>query len=237
MLLFAGVLHGSVSGLERLYEVAEQSDCKAIIQLGDFGIHWPEPTNMIHEFFESVKPKIPLYFCDGNHENHTLLDSLWRQRGCPDVVPIVPGCFHVRRGTELILDGRKILFMGGANTHKASTELQWWPREMPDHGERMRFIRALEEKPDIVASHDCPSGVGSDAAYYEEWSKNSSVAKFFHDALITTASRPTKWFFGHHHFLDSWDAYDTTFYCCGAHGESWTLKEENCVRHFLDSSV
>ena len=231
MLLFAGDLHGSVSALEKLYEIAKQRDCKAIIQVGDFGIHWPEPTNTIHEFFESVKPKIPLYFCDGNHENHTLLDSLWRQRGCPDVVPIVPGCFHVRRGTELILDGRKILFMGGAKTHKASSELHWWSREAPDLAEQDRFAKAFIVEPDIVVSHDCPSEVGFEAPYYKEWSKNL-VAKFFHDTLSKTSCRPTKWFFGHHHFLDSWDAYDTTFHCCGAHGEAWSLKEENCVRHF-----
>lgn len=236
MLLFAGDLHGSVSGLERLYEVAERNECKAIIQVGDFGIHWPNPVNMMHDFFESVKPAIPLYFCDGNHENHTLLDNLWVQRGCPDVVPIVPGCFHVRRGTELILDGRKILFMGGAKTHEASPEEQTWPQEAPDLDEQDRFIKALAVDPDIVVSHDCPAEVGFDAPYYKSWSKNS-VAKFFHDALLSTPLRPKKWFFGHHHFLDSWKAYNTSFYCCGSHGEAWELTDENCVRHYVTNTV
>ena len=112
MILFAGDIHGRISALERVYKDAIDKKVQAIIQVGDFGIYWPDPENGLSNFFENNKSEIPFFFCDGNHENHTVLDEMYENQKennpVPDIVQVAKNCYHVRRGTLMNFNGNNI---------------------------------------------------------------------------------------------------------------------------------
>jgi len=233
MLVFVGDLHGRLNALINLFDSLDPDLVTAVIQVGDFGIFWPGSCNKIDNFFHSYRSKIPFYFCDGNHENHQVLDDL-HDKQKTDIVSVSHNCYHVRRGTSVVLDELEILFMGGARSHteKSSRPLipnkNWWPREIPSEEEFYRFRQSFESA-DIIVSHDCPTPLMSHKAYYHEWSQNS-VSQFFDAVLESSESKPGRWFFGHHHDFDTWKMGDIDFYCCGLHGEAWALNKKTCIK-------
>lgn len=233
MLFFVGDIHGRRVTLESLFDAAEHISATAIIQVGDFGIFWPEPVSGLYDFFESRRSPIPFYFCDGNHENHTRLDELHKAQGT-DIVKVAYNCYHVRRGSSIIMDDMSLLFMGGARSHVGKRDApmvlnkNWWPREIPSLEEFQRFEDAFKGA-DVIVSHDCPTEVMTHQKYYEEWSKNG-VSQFFDSVLESATKKPKHWFFGHHHDFNMWQIDDIDYYCCGKHGEAWIFDKKTCVK-------
>lgn len=233
MILFVGDIHGNVSAVKRAYEDAVSNGARAIIQVGDFGIYWPGESNGLSEFFNKNDLEIPFYFCDGNHENHEVLDRFYYHQK-RRVVEVAKNCFHVRRGSVLDINDVKVLFCGGAQSYLGKKDTpfilgeNWWPREMPSWQEFSRFRKNFE-KADIVATHDCPSFLLSHQSYHKQWSKNA-VPQFFSRIVQSSSAHPSMWFFGHHHEHDVYVTDRTNYYCCGKHGESWLYTEKNCVK-------
>ena len=233
MLAFVGDLHGRLNALIDIFDRLDPALVTAVIQVGDFGIVWPGSYNQLDNFFHSYCSKIQFYFCDGNHENHAVLDRLYDEQKT-DIVTVSNNCYHVRRGTTLMIDELPILFMGGARSHtdKESRPLvlnkNWWPREVPSASEFHRFQQSFSQA-DIIVSHDCPSFLMSHKDYYKEWSQNG-VTQFFDSTLRSSKTKPARWFFGHHHDFDTWNVDDIDFYCCGKHGEAWLLDKKTCVK-------
>jgi predicted phosphodiesterase len=233
VLFFVGDIHGRRAALEAIFDEAEKLSATAIVQVGDFGIFWPKPISGLYDFFESRRSSVPFYFCDGNHENHTKLDSLYDAQKS-DTVRVAYNCYHVRRGSLITLDAMTLLFMGGARSHVGKKDVpmilneNWWPREIPSLKEFERFEKSFKAA-DIIVSHDCPTSVMTQQKYYKEWSKNG-VSQFFDSVLDNSSTRPDYWFFGHHHDFDSWKIDDINFYCCGKHGEAWIFDKKKCVK-------
>ena len=234
MILFAGDIHGKLNALEQIFKDAEANNVEAIVQVGDFGIFWPSPVNKLEDFFNSIKIKIPFYFCDGNHENHSVLDSEHQRAGMPDVVEVANNCYHVRRGATVTIDGKSILFLGGAQSYlgKKDTpfiyEENWWPREIPSKDEFDRFKKAYGSS-DIVVTHDCPSFMLKHQKYHKLWSKNG-VPQFLSRTVSESSDHPNQWFFGHHHEHEHWNVDAVDYYCCGKQGESWLFSADKCVK-------
>ena len=234
MILFAGDIHGKLNPLKQVYKDAERYGVEAIVQVGDFGIFWPNPANELADFFNSTKAKIPFYFCDGNHENHTALDRAHQTAGEPDIVEVASNCYHVRRGATATVDGKRILFFGGAQSYlgKKDTpfiyEENWWSREIPSKDEFDRF-RASYGKTDIVVTHDCPSFMLQHQEYHKLWSKNG-VPQFLARVAKEANAHPSQWFFGHHHEHEHWPINAVDYYCCGKQGESWLFSADKCVK-------
>jgi len=233
MLMFAGDIHGRHEPLDKLFDRAELDSMSAIIQVGDFGIFWPDPASGLRDFLDTRRSSIPFYFCDGNHENHTLLDALHNEQGT-DIVKVAHNCYHVRRGTTLTLAGLSVLFMGGARSHVGKKDHalvlneNWWPREIPSLQEFYRFEQSFQTA-DIVVSHECPTSLMMQKSYYREWSKNG-VSQFFDTVLKESKEKPSRWFFGHHHDFDTWRIDNIDFFCCGKHGEAWIFDKKKCVK-------
>jgi predicted phosphodiesterase len=236
MILFVGDIHGRITALASAYKDAERLGARAIIQVGDFGIHWPGKTDELASFFNSHNRKIPLYFCDGNHENHTVLDNLYKEQKT-NVVEVAKNCFHVRRGTILELFNKRILFFGGAQSYLGNSDepfilgKNWWQRELPTL-EECNLFKSEFIKSDIIVTHDCPSFLMKNKKYHNLWSKNA-VPQFLQDTVNNANHAPAYWFFGHHHEHDAWSIDHTKYYCCGKHSESWLYTGSNCVKQGL----
>lgn len=153
MILLLGDIHGNAGILRKAIEVSKESDAKAIIQLGDFGL-FPETEAW---FRENVKDAhIPIYFIDGNHDNcqrwveYESITQIWDDREL----------YYIPRGTVMELDGRTVAFMGGASSIDKNIRLKnnmdWDVNEniSPTHIERL-YRNALGKKVDMFLTH-CP---------------------------------------------------------------------------------
>lgn len=126
MLGLLGDLHGNFRALEAAVAVCRRREVPALIQLGDFG--WYPQLPFFAELPERFE--LPVYWIDGNHEDHAAL-APWQ--AAREVVEVRPNLFFVPRGTVLTLDGRCAAFMGGAGSVDKNLRLQqkldWYAAE------------------------------------------------------------------------------------------------------------
>lgn len=117
MLAICGDVHGEFKTFNRIVDNAiRAADPTAVIQVGDFGIYGDTLPRLA-----SCKFEVPVYFIDGNHEDHDYLERF------TDVTEIHENCFYVPRGTILTLDGKLMAFMGGgASVDKAIRLRNGW---------------------------------------------------------------------------------------------------------------
>jgi predicted phosphodiesterase len=153
MILLLGDIHGNAGILKQAIEVSKESNAKAIIQLGDFGLF----TDNEQWFRENVKDAhIPIYFIDGNHDDCRRwieLDEvtrIWDDREL----------FYIPRGTVMELDGRTIAVMGGAASidkkMRLENNMHWDSNEDISQEDISRLlINAEGERIDMFLTH-CP---------------------------------------------------------------------------------
>jgi hypothetical protein len=94
-----GDLHGDTTAALAAIRRAQRDGCGAIVQLGDFG-YW-ENTPAGERYLDVVDAALeaaglPLYWLDGNHENHELLVRRYGA-GRGRLTTIRPRLFHLGR--------------------------------------------------------------------------------------------------------------------------------------------
>jgi hypothetical protein len=142
-----GDLHGDFSRLE---SIAVDG---LTIQVGDFGVY--EDTLPA---IRRLKLKAPVWFIDGNHEQHELL------LGDAGEEPFegVKNLYFVPRGSVAEWEGKRIGFLGGASSVdkyiRLNRGLHWSPRETPTAFEASRLIPHTELV-DLLITHCPPQSV------------------------------------------------------------------------------
>lgn len=122
-LLVAGDTHGNPQQILYLGQIALNQYADAIMIVGDFGF-WeherggPEFLDVCSEV--AVRNDLPIYWIDGNHENHTMLRKVYGPGGerhhltSEGFWKIRDGLFYIPRGTRWNWDGVECLGLGGA---------------------------------------------------------------------------------------------------------------------------
>jgi hypothetical protein len=187
-LLVAGDTHGNGRWFNRLFETALAEGCDAIFQLGDFG-YWEHQASGVL-FLEHINnlaeaTEIPVYWIDGNHENHTLLRKRYGPGGkLHSLTPegfwkIRENVFYVPRGTRWSWAGKSFMGLGGAysidkeyrlimeqnvtrDTHGnlrpgTGSRSAWWPEEELSAEEIEKSLEDLTPL-DVLFTHDKPRG-------------------------------------------------------------------------------
>ncbi|MDD3022108.1 MAG: metallophosphoesterase [Alphaproteobacteria bacterium] len=183
-----------------------------ILQCGDFG-WWPhrhgtEKITRTRRFDQyAVKPGgTRLYWCDGNHENHTdLQERMKAAPGQPLEIP-VPGCHYMPRGSILSLpDGRTVLFFGGAMSTDKEECVEgdsWWAGEVPtvvDLEHARTQVATHGGRVDIVISHTAPLAfLRHLPASKIDQARLADPTVALLDVILDEF-RPKQWFFGHFH--------------------------------------
>lgn len=206
-IMFIGDVHGEFYIFEKIIEL-HQPDM--VIQCGDFGF-WPTtPIENLgvcggpYSLDPLKKIKCPIYFCDGNHEDHDSLQNLPNGG-------LIPGTNtrHMKRGSVLELaNGKTILFMGGARSVDKSIRqegVDWFADETISYVD-MRELP--DRKIDIVVSHTCPNVwvkdiVGSLHTYEDKDPSREALQQ------ILELYHPSLWIFGHWHHRKDGDYKDT----------------------------
>jgi len=215
--IITGDIHGKFG---KLNDLINKKRPELIICCGDFGywpnVSWCSPLSNIK--LQGAK----LLFCDGNHENHWAL----KERKSDELEKDI---FYMPRGSTYILeDGRKILFMGGADSiYKLFRKIgiEWFPEEVITQKD---FLNLPDTKIDIFISHTCPVELLNDMLKFDERKINDPSNHALSE--LWKIYRPSLWFFGHWHKYASGKMMGTNWMSLSAPGfgdQWWTwLKEK-----------
>lgn len=183
---------------DTLMQTLEEEGPDMVLQVGDFGF-WPNRSEC--KYTKKLHTnQVPIYFCDGNHEDHKGLRQLCREHGTEEPIPVGPNIYYMPRGSRLTLpDGRRVLFMGGAESvdkGQRTSGHDWFMEEIITEAD-LANLPGNDEKIDIVISHTCP---------LEFQIVPPSYAGIFASdpcrGMLTQILRrfePELWYFGHFH--------------------------------------
>jgi hypothetical protein len=161
-LLLVGDVHGNQAWFDQVVlPAASMLDTDAIIQLGDFG-YWPGRADA---FLDAVKSSdIPVYFIDGNHEDHYALAydvAMARaETGVKDTdaVPLGGSLWYLPRGSRLEFDGVAVAALGGARSIDRALRtpsVDWFMEEAVNDDDLARL--AAGGTCEVLVCHDAPS--------------------------------------------------------------------------------
>lgn len=215
---------------DHLNNLIKQESPHIILQCGDFGF-WPHfhnskkiIPNQIFDQYGIINPDTEIYWADGNHENHEVLQNLMFEHGrVPIEMEKFQNVYYMPRASVLTINHKNILFMGGAKSIDKNNRIpyvSWWP----DEEISQKDIRYLPEiKIDIVISHTIPE------KYLHIIDKNycfGYVKDFSRKALdyVLEKYHPKQWFLGHWHLFEKFQKSGCEFTCLNmAKCEGWWL--------------
>lgn len=238
-ILFLGDVHGNWSPFMDYIEYSSKEfGIEAVIQVGDFGFY-PGSIKTLSQALYRHKIDLPIYFIDGNHEdhlylheaNHAKLSSKYNIHYCP-------------RGSVLDIGGSVFAFLGGAlNVDRPQEKI---PAKDNENGKLITItnypvtndalnlsskLNLLGKPIDVMVTHACPGGEGV----------GMKGSQFFEDSVIkyimldgfkvydindvgeeplsilfkNMQYKPPLWMFGHYHKHHHAKVGKTDFVCCG----------------------
>lgn len=162
--MFAGDTHSNIGHWERLCKIAKKERVEAIVQMGD--LEYSENTMEGRAHLNAINDMLPcpMYFLDGNHEDHDELDRLDRVT----FAAVRNNISYIHRGAAWHWAGVNFLALGGAFSYdykwrKKQEELGkrkcWWPQEVISEEDLgAALVSASVLPPDIMLTHDAPDG-------------------------------------------------------------------------------
>lgn len=171
--VFLGDIHGDFSVLNKI-------EANLIIQVGDFG-YWPKS----QDAKKKITTKVPVWFVDGNHEDHWALKE---ELVLPETVKYIP------RMTVKEINGLNALFVGGAlsiDKHLRTLGKDWFPEEQLTPNEVLKEVPRI----DMVVSHTGPT------EFVEQLGLSYLIPDQSTECLsyILKEHTPKYWIFGHFH--------------------------------------
>lgn len=207
-LLLIGDIHGDLPTLRAAFSRAEEEGCQALIQLGDFG-WWPH-TDWGFRFVEQVKKLVaefglPLYFIDGNHDNHPDLWAAHESVTAEGFHQISERFFYIPRGLRWQWSGVGFLAVGGGYSIDVALRtpgFSWWPTELLSEEEILKAIDPSGVPVDVVLTHEAPEGVNLGISMFPIPLAERSRKDV---RRIVDHVKPTRLYHGHYHVRN--DAY------------------------------
>lgn len=187
MTIFVGDVHGRFGEYAAILNGIQ--DGVESIQLGDMGVGFQFE-------YDCEFPERPgSWFIRGNHDN-------------PEVCSAMPSCLG-----DFGMHGEIFFLAGGNSPDKLlrTMGIDWWPNEQLSHESFTQAINMYERnKPDVVASHECPSLLNDKLHAWSGLFKSATASVM---DLMLSIHRPSLWVFGHHHKSLDTKVRGTRFVC------------------------
>ena len=191
MIWAIGDIHGNISTYESILKTIHQYDLDAYtFQVGDMGMGFRGVA------YPKVGPND--FWIAGNHDDALICKK------CP--------CNLGDYGVKQVM-GMKVFFIRGAMTtdkYRRHDGISFWQYEELTYQDCLKAIDLyIQEKPDMVVSHDCPMQVRS----------LHKMAQRPHGVTVPVltqmyeAHQPNYWCYGHHHMNWKDKVGDTAFTC------------------------
>jgi len=200
--MIVGDVHTRFAPLNR---VIDEFKPDIILQCGELG-YWPRYSQ--YDFSNINNGDTKIYFADGNHDDHDALNKLTNNEVSPNI-------FFMKRGSTLVLpDGRKVLFMGGADSidkHLRTVGVDWYAEEIISQKDLDALPDPAEFQPDIVISHTAPLAIVKKidkiTGFVPKYTDPSEHAL----TIVQEMYKPKQWFLGHFHMRHSFKYKGTQF--------------------------
>lgn len=208
-IMICGDWHGNARHAEYCFLQAKEHDVDVVFQLGDFGYweHTDGGMKYLYDIALIVKMfKIPLYWIDGNHENHVMLAKQYTNFDENGFVEIRDNVFYSPRGNVWKWDGVKFLSLGGAfsidrNFRRPGTS--FWFEETITQDDVDVASKNGKDGVDVMLCHDVLTGVDLHRIF---WMMNKRLTKSRESDInrdyvreVALATRPRMLFHGHYH--------------------------------------
>lgn len=196
-IVIIGDVHGQFETLKNFLDQLTEYKIGAAIVCGDYGI-WTDfyAHQWVPKKYRQEYP-VPVYFCDGNHENHFELDKY--ERG--QIHQITDHSYFCAFGSTLTLDGHTFLFCGGADSIDKKYRfpgVSWWPTELISEAD-MEYLPDKEIQ--TIISHTCPKSIVQ-SVIDQTMIRNAPKCKdpsIEYLEQVKEKYHPKNWFFGHWH--------------------------------------
>lgn len=156
IIAFMGDTHGNLPYTHKALRYAVKNGADLVVSVGDFGF-WDD--NYVRNVGEEAgRLDLQVFFVDGNHEHHELLNSLpLREDGFRVLHDNVA---HIPRGTVWTWGGVRFLGLGGAHSvdqRWRKEGVDWFREETITYGQAFEASQARDI--DIMVTHDVPDRV------------------------------------------------------------------------------
>lgn len=158
-IMFGGDWHGNIDHARWCFRAAERAGVDQIVQCGDFGYwpHYPQGDRYMRLLAHEIrKSGIPVWWVDGNHDNHDWLDALPRD---PDgLVTLSEDFRYIPRGARWEWGGVRFMGHGGAwsvDEEDRTVGKTMWLQEKVTAEQ----VAAVSSDPtDVLVTHEVPYG-------------------------------------------------------------------------------
>lgn len=185
---FIGDVHGEFDKYKKIIEKIPNS-----IQVGDLGLGFFQKSDK--QYKDLIKANPEHKFIRGNHDNPNVCQEM-----------------QTYLGNFGYLNKKDIFFFSGAYSIDKNCRvegLSWWKNEELNLDQFKKALELyVENKPEIVVSHDCPQSIFLHLFYEND----SSQTRRFLD-LLFFEHKPKIWIFGHHHISKKILSNKTEFIC------------------------
>lgn len=180
-----------------------------LLQLGDLGLLWKKDKtfNYLLDFYTSRK--YTLLWIEGNHENHTWLNTFpIIQWNGGKVHKIADNIFHLMRGEIYNIYNKTFFTFGGGlsiDKNKRIIYIDWWPEEEANYQEQINAINNLEKynyKIDYILTHSAPELIKNQVGFKNYTSNTEQFLQYINNKLTFN-----KWFIGHYHIDQIYQNY------------------------------
>lgn len=211
--LVLGDVHGQYEQLKSFYNY-KNKDYSAVIVCGDYGI-WNDVFFKEGELVLPDRYKIelgcPIYFCDGNHENHNTLDRFERGK----IHKLCDNVNFCAYGSHLSLEGKEYLFLGGASSIDKLNRVEgesWWRTEVITEEDNTFIDYTI--KYDYVISHTAPTSVCREMSgtFSTHQGKFIDPSTYYLEEVLSKIKHPElNWIYGHWHVHKKYKIADVQF--------------------------
>ena len=196
-----------------LNDLIKQESPDIILQCGDFGF-WPHVHGLENFNQYGIKnPSTKIYWADGNHENHDILQKLVSEYGRTSIeLDNFQDIYYMPRTSMLTINDMNILFMGGAKSTDKNSRIphvSWWPGEEISQKD-VYYLPDI--KIDIVISHTIPKKYLHIIDKYYRYGYDNDFSQKALD-YVFEKYHPKHWFWGHFHINEKFYKNDCNFTC------------------------
>lgn len=197
-ILISGDSHADYMHLTSIQSKMEKFECDLAFVVGDFGF-WPRDKAGIKFLNRVSSLDFPVYFIDGNHEDHDILDRNLEGYDFTDFIEVHPNCFFAPRGFRWEWDDVKFMSLGGAYSVDRARRVKfidWFPRELIDREDVINCLHdqrsndpTASNKVDIMLTHDVPSMVDLAKVFITSSGENLSHKYWFEEETEINRNR------------------------------------------------
>lgn len=214
---FVGDWHRNLTWAKSVMNALADEGVEAIVHAGDFG-YWPNTPAGV-DFLNAIASRarekncdMPVFWVDGNHEDHWSLRDAHETAGTDRIEPleVAPRVYHVPRGLRWEWGGVRFMGLGGAASVDKSVRtvgMDWFPEEELSDADLYAAVGDnLDPRVDVMVTHDTISFTDSyrvpNIPPDEFWPAEAMDRSRRHQARLRSAVeavQPTHLFHGHFH--------------------------------------